>query len=121
MIEAIGHLAGDITPFTELSPESLASAVWNANAAQFNAVGSMGEKVNDAGSGSNPWTEVIESGYTAAQILRILAAVAAGKTSITDNGNDTATVEFTGLDGVTVRVEAAMVESERATVTVDAD
>lgn len=74
-------LEADITPFTTLSPENLAASVWNSLAASFNSVGTMGEKINDAGSAANPWTEVIESGYTAAEILRILAAVAAGKSS----------------------------------------
>lgn len=74
-------LEADITPFTELSPESLAASVWNSVAASFNEAGTMGEKLNDAGSASNPWTEVIESGYTAAEILKLLAAASLGKTS----------------------------------------
>ena len=80
-IRATGALAGDITPFTELSPQSLASAVWGSLASANNTAGSMGEKLNDAGSASNPWTEAIESGYTAADILRLIAAVTAGKVS----------------------------------------
>jgi len=118
-MRATGALAGDITPFTELSPENLASAVWSASAAGNNDAGTMGEKLNDAGSGSNPWTEVIESGYTAAEILRVLAAVAAGKTTITDLGGGAATVTFVGIDGATDRVVADMTGSERATVTLD--
>lgn len=46
-----GALSGDITPYTELSPQSLASAVWSAVAAQFNEAGSMGNKLNSAASG----------------------------------------------------------------------
>lgn len=116
---AIGHLAGDIVPYTELSPQALAQAVWNAVAADSNEVGTMGEKLNDAGSGSNPWTEVIEGGLTAAEILRILASVAAGRTTITDNGDGTATVEFVGLDDATTRVTAEMTGSDRTTMTLD--
>lgn len=55
----------------------------------------------DAGSGSNPWTEVIEAGYTAAEILRILAAHAAGSAT----GLEGANPQFTGLDGATVRID----------------
>ncbi len=44
-------LAGDITPFTELSPENLAAAVWAAVAADSNDAGTMGQKLNLAGSG----------------------------------------------------------------------
>lgn len=45
-LTAIGHMAADIQPFTELSPQSLAAAVWNAVAASFTDVGSMGEALN---------------------------------------------------------------------------
>lgn len=74
-------LEADLTPFTELSPENLSAAVWNSLAASFNTAGTMGEKMNDAGSAANPWTEVIESGYTAEEILRLLSSVMLGKSS----------------------------------------
>jgi hypothetical protein len=48
---AIGHLEADITPFTTLSPENLASAVWNALEADFNDAGTMGELLHDASAG----------------------------------------------------------------------
>lgn len=76
-----------------LTPGEVASAVWSALAVDNDAAGSMGEKLNDAGSASNPWTEVIESGYTAAEILRLLAAVAGAKAS----GGDSSTVVFRDL------------------------
>lgn len=109
----------DIQPFTELSPQSLANAVWSAVAADNNEVGSMGEKLNDAGSGSNPWTEVIESGLTAAEVLRIILAVQAGKTNIVDNGGGSATVTFRDVADTKNRVEADMQDSERIDVTLD--
>lgn len=55
-MNATANMEADITPFTSLSPESLASAVWNAEAASYNASGSMGEKVNAAGTAGDPWT-----------------------------------------------------------------
>jgi len=113
---AVGHLAGDITPYTTLSPENLAAAVWNAVAGDFNDTGSMGEKVNDAGSAANPWTEVIESGYTAAEILRVLAAVAAGKKSV-----DGGTVTFRDLGDTKDRVTGTVANSERTAVTLEVD
>ena len=67
----------------------------------LNTAGTMGEKLNDAGSGSSPWTEVIEASYTAAEILRILAAHAAGSAT----GLEGANPQFTGLDGTTVRID----------------
>lgn len=49
-------LVGSWSPFTELSPQSLASAVWSAASASNNAAGSMGELLNGAGGGSSPST-----------------------------------------------------------------
>jgi hypothetical protein len=44
-------MAGEWTPFAELSPEGLANAVWSSLAAQNNAPGTMGSKLNTASSG----------------------------------------------------------------------
>lgn len=46
LIKAIGNLAGDITPFTTLSPENLAAAVLNA--AEVSPIASNVKKMNDA-------------------------------------------------------------------------
>ena len=46
-LRAIAAISADITPFTELSPESLAAAVWNAAVAEFNATGTLGKTVSD--------------------------------------------------------------------------
>jgi hypothetical protein len=45
---ATGDLSADITGQSVLSPESLASAVWRAIAAQYNADGTMGQQLNNA-------------------------------------------------------------------------
>jgi hypothetical protein len=114
-------LAGDITPFTELSPENLAAAVWNSLAASYNDTGTMGEKLNDAGGAGNPWNTVIESGYTAGEIMQILAAFAAGKTDVVDLGGGLATVTFRDLGDTKDRIVGDMTNSERTTVTLDTD
>lgn len=112
----IGNMAADISPFTELSPENLASAVWSAIAADNNDVGTMGEKLNDAGSGSNPWTEVIENSYTAAELLRIIAAALAGELS----GAATTTITIKGVDGTTDRIIATVdSDGNRSALTLD--
>lgn len=112
----IGHMEADISPFTELSPENLAASVWNALAADFNDVGTMGEKMNDAGSGSNPWTEVIEGTYTAAEMLRIIAAALAGELS----GAATTTITIQGIDGATDRIIATVTsDGDRTAVALD--
>lgn len=99
---------------TALTPESISTAVWSATSSLNNLNGSMGEKLNDAGGASNPWTEVIESGLTAAEILKIILSVQAGKTTI-----DETTVKFKSVDGVTDRVIAEMTGSERINIILD--
>jgi hypothetical protein len=97
-----------------------ASDVWNYNIASISGSGLAGTKLNDASSAGNPWTEVIESGYTAEEVLRILFSVAAGKTNIVDNGGGSATVTFRDIADTKDRIEAEMIGSERDTVTLDA-
>lgn len=70
--DATGALAADITPFTELSPQSLASAVWASTVAESTTPGSMGELLLDAGGGSSPsviaaavWAELLASNQDA--------------------------------------------------------
>jgi hypothetical protein len=115
----VGNLGANISSFSELSPESLASAVWSALASQYNQSGSMGEKLNGAGSAGNPWTEVIEGTYTAAEVMRLLASVAAGKTDIVDNGNGSATVKFRDVNDTVDRVVVEMQGSKRTDVDLD--
>ena len=50
-ISALGFMTGSINPFTELSPEWLAKAVWAALASENNIAGTMGSKLNTASSG----------------------------------------------------------------------
>lgn len=91
-VRATGNLAGDITPFTTLSPENLALKVW-----QY----------------------VLESGYSAEEVMRVLAAVAAGQTTVTNLGGGLANVVFRDLADTKDRVDADMTGSERTTVTID--
>lgn len=46
-----GNMQGAITPYTELSPQTLAAAVWNALASAYTEAGSMGELMNTGASG----------------------------------------------------------------------
>ena len=48
---AVGNMVGFALPYTELSPQSLANAVWQAPAAESNLAGTMGNKLNTASSG----------------------------------------------------------------------
>lgn len=117
VLSALGELSADLTVTgTGLSTANVGEAVWSAIAASNNAPGTMGEKLNDAGSASNPWTEVIESGLSAAEILRIIAAALAGEVSGAGSGTET----FVGLDGATDRIVSTVdVDGNRTNVVVD--
>lgn len=112
---AIGIMEGT-TAESGVTVDNVVAGVWGALASENDITGSMGEKLNDAGSASNPWTEVIESGLTAAEVLRIVASVLAGKVS----GGGTGTETFVGLDGTTDRVVSVNDASgNRTSVTID--
>lgn len=101
------------------SAEDVAQAVWGSNAAALNATGTMGEKLNGAGSAGNPWTETIETGMTAAQALRLITAALAGKISGADT--DTVTIRSAVADNAD-RIIATVDESgNRITLTYDLD
>lgn len=109
-IAAIGNMAIDVVVTgSGLSTANVGQAVWAALAASNNAAGTMGEKLNDAGSASNPWTEVIESGLTAAEILRLIAAAMAGDAV----GLEGASPVFKSLDGSKDRITATYVSGAR--------
>jgi hypothetical protein len=111
----VGLIVANSAEVSEFSAANLAAAVWNASATGYNGAGSMGEKLNDAGSASNPWTEVIESGLTAAEVLRIIAAFAAGNAS----GLEGATPVFKGIDGTTDRITATYSGGTRTVTSLD--
>lgn len=87
-IRATGALEADSNPTVDLSPATLAAAVW---------------------------AEVLESGLDAADVMRLLLSVAAGKTNI-----DGTTVTFRDQADTVDRVTAEMTGSERTTVVVNA-
>jgi len=62
-MNATANMEATITSDTPLSPNSLAAAVWSALAADFNESGTMGQKLNGAGSAGDPWTTDLDS-YT---------------------------------------------------------
>ena len=67
-----GYMDSAITPFTTLSPQNLAQNVWNSLATEFNNVGTMGQKLNGAGTAGDPWGTSVPGAYavgTAGYIL----------------------------------------------------
>lgn len=111
------NISADISSASTLSPENLAAAVWNSIAASFNLAGTMGNKLNSAGGAANPWDIEIEPGWTAEEILRVIAAVLAGKVS----GAGTGTETFRDITDVKDRVTATVDNNgNRTTITLDA-
>jgi hypothetical protein len=117
VISGIAELIADlVVTGTGLTAGDVASAVWSSVASANDIAGSMGEKLNDAGSASNPWTEVIESGYTAEEILRLISSVLLGKVS----GAGTGTETFRDINDTVDRVIVeATTEGNRTSVTLD--
>lgn len=116
-LKGLLSLSGESSPFAELSPQNIAAAVWSSVAASNDEAGSMGEKMNDAGGAANPWNEVIESGFTAAEILRLLASVMAAKSA----GGGTTSVTFRDLADTKNRITATVDENgNRSAVVADA-
>lgn len=112
---ATGSLSGDITPFTELSPQSLADAVWSAVANAYTASGSMGALLNSAGAAADPLLGTVEGTLTLRDVMRVLLAVNAGDAT----GLESGTMVFKSQDGTKDRVEATYSSGARTVTAVD--
>jgi hypothetical protein len=68
---------------------------------------------------ANPsgWQTVLEPPYTAADLLKLIAAVYFGKRRITTQGDGHAHVEFDAIDGSHVAVSGEVTACERTSVT----
>lgn len=66
-------LEGEWTPFSELSPESLAAAVWNSLVAQYGDAGTMGNALGLASSGGVDYSALAAAVLAAAQAAPIHA------------------------------------------------
>ena len=65
--------------------------------------------LSNAGIANSVWAKVIEAGFSADQILRLLAAHAAGSAT----GLEGANPQFKGLDGTTTRIDGNYVSGTR--------
>lgn len=52
---------------SEETVQQIVAGVWDALAADYNTAGTMGEKMNDAGSAGDPWSTAIPGTYVAGQ------------------------------------------------------
>ena len=99
------------------SAADIADAVWDEAIAGHLTAGSTGNALNNATAAGNPWAAVIEGSYTAEDILRVIAAFAAGKTSIVTTGSGQAIVVFRDITDASDIITANVTNSERASVT----
>ena len=109
-------MEGEWTPFSELSPEGLATAVWGALASQNNDAGSMGELLNSAGAAADPLLGVVEGTLTLRDVQRIVLAVLAGQVTGAGSGTET----FKGQAGENRVVSTVDNDGNRSSVTLDA-
>lgn len=110
-------IASDAIGSTQLATSGateIAYAVWDLATVGHTTSGTFGEAVT---LGGDPWSTVVEAPYTAQDLLRIVAAVAAGKTSITvGSPTTTAVVTYRDVTDATNIVVGQMVGSERVSV-----
>jgi len=113
---ALMDIEATIRGYGDLTPEGLRDAVWTAILTNYPDAGTAGNTLANAGAGGNPWSAIIENGMTAEEVLRVIAAVLAGRVS----GAGTGTETFVGLDGVTDRVVSTVdANGNRTAVTTD--
>ena len=112
---AIGNMEGAVTPFTELSPQNLAAAVWSSLGADYTDTGTMGELLNSAGAAGNPLLGIVEGTLTLRDVMRLLLAVNAGDAA----GLEGNTMSFRSQDGTIIRVQASYTSGSRSITTVD--
>lgn len=118
-LTGLGALSADIVAYGDLTPEGIRDAVWAAVAASNNAPGTMGEKLNDAGSAANPWTEDLSGAQTAGTagfMLKVALQILRNKT-ITDPSTGVMTVYDD--DGTTVLFTANLYQDAAGTTAYD--
>lgn len=112
-----GTISADISACGDVvTSESIARAVWDSLLTDFMITGSMGETMNLVAAGTDPWSVTLEGTYTAGEMLKLLTAVAAGKSDIVKLGNGLATITFRDINDTENRVIASMTNSERTAV-----
>jgi hypothetical protein len=81
---AIGHMVGNALPYTELSPQSLASAVWSSLLAEYQDAGMAGKALSTTASGGVDLVSMAQAVLDAAALSPIHADVKSGQADIAD-------------------------------------
>lgn len=111
--EAIANMVVSLLGSSTTSATPFASGELSAN------ISVTGGTLTTANVADAVWGAISESGFTFEQVMRLLAAVAAGKTTIQDLGGGNAIVTFRDLGDTKDRIVADMTGSERIDVTKD--
>jgi hypothetical protein len=109
-----GRMALAVTIGAQPSAFDITQSVLNSLAADYNIPNTIGAKINASGNAGDPWATEIEPTFTAAEILKLMAAVLAGKSTV--NGN---TIRYRDLNDTKDRIDATVVNSERTAVVKD--
>lgn len=117
--------AGDLTGATgalasaaaALSGSGTATSTARATGALTSSITVSGDLLTSTNVGAAVWRTMIEAGYTAEQILRIIAAQAAGAAT----GLEGANPQFTGLDGTTLRIDGTYSAGTRTIDSLDGE
>ena len=100
--QIVGNLNGAIVPVAGVYVERKTSAAYATS-----AVGGSGPSAAQVAAAV--WAEMVEGGFSAAALLRLIAAEAAGDAT----GLDGATTTFKGVDGATVRITGQVAGGSR--------
>jgi hypothetical protein len=115
---ALGAIAGLLS---DLTGNSAVAADIIAKASITAGIVVTGELLNTANVGNAVFSAISEAGFSYGDTMRILAAIAVGKTNIVDNGGGNADVTFRDINDTKDRVVAEMQDSERINVVLDGD
>lgn len=113
---AIGSMSGSTVDTSVLTVPLIVDAVWDALAASYTDTGTMGAKLNSASASGDPWGAIIESGMSAGELLKLIAAVVQGDASGLENGSPV----FKSIDGTIDRVIATYSSGTRTVTNRDA-
>jgi hypothetical protein len=101
-------------------PELTATDVWANSTRTLTGIGTSGIAAEASLiSATDVWSSVLEGAYTAQDLVRIAAAISAGKTTITPVGPGQVTVAFRDVSDASTIVTGSMDNSERVSVTLN--
>lgn len=118
LVGALGALASLLS---SLTGDGVLGADIVAKAFAEAGISVTGELLSTANVGDAVFNAICEAGFSYGDAVRILTAVAAGKTTIVDSGGGSATVTFRDLNDTKDRVVATMQDSERQDVDLDGE